>query len=281
VVTASALEANPDKLCGSIDPPSDPSVVASSCTKWDFEIQTDERMLRTATDPQVVSLARQDCLDRHIESDKRDRAVRKKLASTQRLKYLLIIPREERLPEERTRIKAEIEACRAEATRRREERLAKLPELSEYDLSVIPEEQRLPEEQAALAEKIAARIALKETRRRESKWMRPALSAKLCIATDQRRGLKGEIKAEYKYGRIGGVVDKSRLYDLQTEIREQDQIIATVKASLRALKARPAACRDPLVVKVYDCLVQIARTGTSPDECSEDDVWPYVDLAYE
>jgi hypothetical protein len=227
----------------------------------------------------AVRKAQASCLSRATAALASSHKVRASAAATTPLAELRAIPAGQRRPEETARIAAEIAACKAEAQRRREQRLQTLAAKGVAALEGLEEAYLLPEEVQVLREAIAARQALLEQRLADRKWVAPVLSAALCIASDTKQAAAKEIRTEQTYARkYGGMVDKAKIYELQQTIRSQDEQIAAIRASLRQLKSSPQSCSGKLVTRIYECY---PRADGRPNDavCREREVADYVDLA--
>lgn len=77
--------------------------------------------------------------------------------------------------------------------------------------------------------------------------------AALCVDREIRRRALGEIAAEKKYARVGGILDKQKVYDLQQRLRWADEQEADHKRSFAGQRIAP--CSQPKVQLITSCRV--------------------------
>ncbi|HEX7942269.1 MAG TPA: hypothetical protein VF488_10715, partial [Gemmatimonadaceae bacterium] len=172
-----------------------------------------------------------ECLTQAHTAIEAARSERAASARSVALDTLRAIPLAARIPEEVARIDSERAACTAEATRRREERVATaatrdIRELRSIDPSFLLAEERarIAADDAERTAASAAHAAVLEKRQADPRWMGPVLSAAICVESARNDRAAKEIRTELEYARkYGGVVDKSKLYDLQQLIRGGDR----------------------------------------------------------
>lgn len=109
----------------------------------------------------------------------------------------------------------------------------------------------------------AARAAAEEQQRAlladpENMFIRQG--AALCVDREIRRRALGEIAAEKKYGRIGGIVDKQKIYQLQQRVRWADEAEAENKKSFAGQRIAP--CSQPKVQLIARC--RVLHTACDP-----------------
>jgi hypothetical protein len=264
----------------------------TACDPFDEYINSDSRDLQSANHRKVeaklrIKVARyqhykSECLEKTRAAVAVSKAARSAGARSAALGTLRDIPPSERVPEEAARIASEIAACRAEATRRREERVKIAATRDIRELRAIDPSFLLPEERtriaAADAERAAAdaeRVAVLEKRRADPKWMGPVLSAFICVGMEKKNIAAKEIRTEQAYAqKYGGIIDKAKIYNLQQQIHKMDIAISEVRTLLRRLKASPRGCQDDSVRQVVICLSQHDDPG-----CATKQIREYLELA--
>jgi hypothetical protein len=138
------------------------------------------------------------------------------------------------------------------------------------DLKEIPKSQRLPLEKARIDQFTQEREdhEAEVARLKSNKdLLQLALSAKLCRAQEVRAGAKNEIRLERKYAAEGGgIVDQTKLYELQRQMRESDEQAADSVATLRDLNRKQLPCTTAAVQRARYCVaVDLGEDATPPD----------------
>lgn len=116
--------------------------------------------------------------------------------------------------------------------------------------------------QDAEAEAVRARERDEEAKaqRKSAIWSNPlilqtSLSACLCHDAEVRAATLAEIRKEQKYARIGGgIVDKSKLYELQGKLREVDDSDADTRSALKKIGKKVLGCSDRDVGRFSRCM---------------------------
>jgi hypothetical protein len=85
--------------------------------------------------------------------------------------------------------------------------------------------------------------------------------AALCVDREIRRRALGEIAAEKKYARVGGVVDRQKIYQLEQRVRWADETDAENKNSFAGQRIAP--CSQPKVQLITTCRVLRAACDRS------------------
>jgi hypothetical protein len=106
-----------------------------------------------------------------------------------------------------------------------------------------------------------------------------------CALQADRKERLDEIAEEKKYARLAGMVDKVKLYRLQTQIRNIDKRLAEERDTLKSWKGtKPMACTSGAVQHVLSC-----RTEERPAQCNSpelalimhyvprENTWDYAD----
>lgn len=101
--------------------------------------------------------------------------------------------------------------------------------------------------------------------------IRQRLSATLCYASAERTKFKAQIDEQKRGARIGGVVDKGKLYEAQQEIVAMDMLSDSIKRSLKAARSKPADCRklDRAKFDAFLTCVGQQRNDTEDDSAAE------------
>jgi hypothetical protein len=99
-------------------------------------------------------------------------------------------------------------------------------------------------------EAVAARQRMKA---QDKRFMRPALSARLCVEQGVRAGAHAGIRRENSYARKSGVINLRTLYDNRVDIEMSDDTIADIKQVLRSLKTTALSCNDRAVRSIQSC----------------------------
>ena len=86
------------------------------------------------------------------------------------------------------------------------------------------------------------------------KWLGALLAYRVALAEDKRDAAKEEIAKEKKYSRVGGVVNKTAIYESQQQIRAADEIIETQQQAARTNQVKVLARNDPKVDRVQECI---------------------------
>jgi hypothetical protein len=86
------------------------------------------------------------------------------------------------------------------------------------------------------------------------KWMGAVLGYRVALAEDRRAEAKTEIAKEKKYSRIGGVVNKSAIYEAQQKIRWADEDIEERRQTARDEGVKILGRNDKRVSAVEECL---------------------------
>ena len=97
------------------------------------------------------------------------------------------------------------------------------------------------------------------------------LSGALCYASAERTKFKAQIDEQKRGARIGGVVDKGKLYEAQQEIVAMDMLSESVKKSLRAARVKPLDCRkiDRIKLESFFSCIDQQRNDTEDDPAAE------------
>ncbi len=170
-------------------------------------------------------------------------------------------------------------ACFAEARKRASERAAAATTLSMEQIEAIPVQYRIREEhvrRSLVSAKIREeeRALAKEERDEEARiiaarkadpqWMRPLHSAYVCAHRGSKRETLKEIQTEKRYAKVGGIVSKSKLYELQQDLRHFDERIAVHKKGLKSLGVKPSPCKSKRVQLLTECIRSTVETFISP-----------------
>lgn len=186
-------------------------------------------------------------------------------------------------PELRARIQRQAEDAMKDVARCR----AQLKAQQEHDLKARQErdlEQRRAANAAQKAEEERQRERAREQAARDAEAQRIADAARaaaeehqralradpgnvfilrgaaLCIDREIRRRALGEIAAEKKYARIGGIIDKQKLYDQEQRVRWADEHEADNKKSFAGQRIAP--CSQPKVQLITSC--RLFHTACDP-----------------
>lgn len=132
-------------------------------------------------------------------------------------------------------------------------------------------DEKLAAEQKQQAEDQAAEQKRFDAMRDNPKVMAIAWGATFCSIRQVRSDALEEISKEKKYGRIGGMVDKEKLYSLQKQVRWADETEAKERKELtdepKRYRVTPLPCSSPLVKIVLEC---VADTGACVDGHARD-----------
>jgi hypothetical protein len=109
---------------------------------------------------------------------------------------------------------------------------------------------------AAVAAAMAKEKADNDTFRANTLAVRATWSSWLCYGKAARDAAMAAIAKEKKYSRIGGVVNLSRLSQLQDDVRAADEKIDQARAGLRQAHAKPFPCSHPGVAAFVECARQ-------------------------
>lgn len=134
---------------------------------------------------------------------------------------------------------------------------ARLQEQRESDVAKASQEKAVQEiaaRQHTEADEETAHAARINAVKSDPKKMAIAFGASLCYAKRIRTESMAEIAKEKKYGAIGGVVNKDKLYRLQQRIRWADEAESTYKSKLKLWHGLTAApCSDATVAAAVTC----------------------------
>lgn len=109
--------------------------------------------------------------------------------------------------------------------------------------------------QAAEAKEANDQEAEAEATRRDPKAMSVVFGAIFCYTKNLRNVALAEIAKEKKYARIGGMVNKVKLYNLQQAIRWADETEAEERKNLKGYRrVVPLGCNNASVAAVTQCL---------------------------
>ena len=86
------------------------------------------------------------------------------------------------------------------------------------------------------------------------KWMGAVLGYRVALAEDRRAEAKTEIAKEKKYSHVGGVVNKSAIYEAQQKIRWADEDIEERKQTAKDEGVKILSRNDKRVATVEECL---------------------------
>lgn len=187
--------------------------------------------------------------------------------------------------------------CRARTTKARSARLKIAATRPLSEINSIPAEHRIPEEAARVAVRLAqlrrakqdelARIAAAKAvaykrmiagRMRSSKWIRPARSGLICAYLKIRKLAFKAIRKEKRYSRIGGVIDKVKVYGFQMAIRNTDDEIRAQRKALRRAKFSAMSCRRKRVKALTRCFLDQIVENPVADACKKPATSERVDL---
>jgi hypothetical protein len=101
-----------------------------------------------------------------------------------------------------------------------------------------------------------------------------AYSALLCSWTDGYNEAIHQISEYKKAAKIGGVLDLTEVNNWQEEAMRAKRHIGDARAALKRRKAKPVACKDPLVVRISPCMNDEAHSYGECDEAA-----PYFRIA--
>jgi hypothetical protein len=155
-------------------------------------------------------------------------------------------------------LNAERQVRDAEAGRKAErERQARFEdaqrEAKERARTVAAEREAAAEERREAAE--ARERDYKENRPEAiKKWMGAVLGYRVALAENRREEAKTEIAKEKKYSRVGGVVNKSAIYEAQQKIRWADEDIEERRQTARDEGVKILGRNDKRVSAVEECL---------------------------
>ena len=114
-------------------------------------------------------------------------------------------------------------------------------------------------------------------RRADDQWSRMAISGLLCFYAGEREAALREISLEQHYGRIGGYVNKVKIYELQQRVREADEKRAVWIPRLPAgPKGKPMKCTGR-VAEIAEC-VGLELAG---DPCADHIMQAFVETVSE
>lgn len=119
----------------------------------------------------------------------------------------------------------------------------------------------------AKAEEAAKRTAEIERRAADPLWRRGVYSARLCIAESQKQAALGQIGEQKRMAKIGGVINKAVIYQLQESYRSAETDAEVAKSNLRDLKAKPFSCHDQKLAMRMSCNVEDPDPAAQ-NECS-------------
>jgi len=85
-------------------------------------------------------------------------------------------------------------------------------------------------------------------------WMGAVLGYRAALAEDRRARAKTEIAKEKKYSRIGGVLNKSAIYEAQRELRAADETIERAEAKAKENGVKVSKPDDPKISRVQECI---------------------------
>lgn len=132
-------------------------------------------------------------------------------------------------------------------------------------------DEKLAAEQKQQAEDQAAEEKRFDAMRDNPRVMAIAWGATFCSIRQVRSDALSEIAKEKKYARIGGMVDKEKLYTLQKQIRWADEEEAKERKELAAepkqYRVTPLPCGHPAVKIVLEC---VADAGACVDGHARD-----------
>jgi hypothetical protein len=110
----------------------------------------------------------------------------------------------------------------------------------------------------------AEMLAAEQANAADPRTRRVAFSALLCgWAADEAEALH-EIAEHRKAAKIGGVINLSEINKWQDEVMRARRHETRAKAELKAMKAKPLACKDPAVARLAPCMTDDVH---SADEC--------------
>ncbi len=82
----------------------------------------------------------------------------------------------------------------------------------------------------------------------------PAIfGATVCIGRETKSAALTEIAKERKYARLGGMVDKEKLYELQQRVRWADEHAEADAKAIKTWKVKPLPCSSRLVREIITC----------------------------
>lgn len=86
------------------------------------------------------------------------------------------------------------------------------------------------------------------------KWLGALLGYRTALAEDKRDDAKVEIAKQKKYSRIGGVINKSAVYEAQQKIRSADEIIESQRETAKENRVKVLGRNDPKIDQVQGCI---------------------------
>ena len=97
------------------------------------------------------------------------------------------------------------------------------------------------------------------------------LSGTLCYASAERTKFKAQIDEQKRGARIGGVVNKGKVYEAQQEIVAMDMLIDSVNRSLKSLHSKPMDCRkiDRVKLESFFSCIDGQRSDAEDDPAAE------------
>ncbi len=118
-----------------------------------------------------------------------------------------------------------------------------------------------------------------------AKWAIPAMedeagrgrvvySVQRCYFSHERQVALAGIKDEKEAAKIAGLVDKAKLYRLQSDAHNSEKALAQLDMALRKLKARPFACDVVWLDHLVQCM-HARDEGYADGEC-RDEPWKSV-----
>lgn len=171
------------------------------------------------------------------------------------------------------------DACAAQVTKQRTDRLAAATKANLDALRAIPAHRRLPEEHAVVleAEREAGAAVVKERNDRVDMLADPAMRARVwsamrCAYVYQRGDAFKEIEQQRRYARIGGVQNLGAIYHQQQIIRLSDRRIAELQTRIKDAKRSVESCAKAEIKLLTVCLYQHFNSNDLDEVCSRADV---------
>ncbi len=104
---------------------------------------------------------------------------------------------------------------------------------------------------------------------KDPKLLQLLWSSFYCSATKGILNGRAKIKEEYRYAKIGGFVDYDALHQHQLGIRIADKLIAEAKLAKHRLHIELLPCKNPIFIKIEDCLINRLFDEEDFVECKE------------
>jgi hypothetical protein len=175
---------------------------------------------------------------------------------------LLVDCRKDAEPVARMRDELKLLKAKREAKRQADER----------ERQAVMEDRRQQRAAEVKAQEIAKqeKEALQAKRRLDPEWMSPTWSAVICYSAGVRSRALKEIAKEKHYAREGaGIVNKAKLYDLQTAMRAADESSAQARVALKDLKTKPMPCTSGSISRLRGCMEDASDDGCQTPEVTE------------